>query len=81
MKVFGLFLLLIGVGCKEYFKPPALKNPPDLPVVDGFLNGGPDSTYIKLTHARSLRDTAPSIPESNAILFVEGDQQSVTYCP
>jgi Domain of unknown function (DUF4249) len=76
MKIFGL-LLLVSVGCKEYYTAPALKNAPDFLVVDGNLTGGPDSTYIKLTHARSLMDTAPASPELNALLTVEGDQNTL----
>ncbi len=48
MKYSGLFIWLIGFGCREYYEPPVLKNNPRLLVVDGFLNSSPDSTYIKL---------------------------------
>jgi hypothetical protein len=74
MKMLGLWVLLLTVGCKENYEPPAIKNNPDFLVVDGFLNAAPDSTYIKLTHTRNLADTAPGVPELNATLLVEGDQ-------
>lgn len=78
MKKFGIGILLFFAGCKEYYEPPALKNnSPDFLVVDGFLNSTPDSTYIRLTHTRSLVDTAPGIPELNASLMVEGDQNTL----
>jgi hypothetical protein len=77
MKKIGIILLLVCAGCKEYYEPPALKNNPDFLVVDGFLNTAPDSTYIKLTHTRNLADTAPGMPELNASLVVEGDQNTL----
>jgi hypothetical protein len=77
MKYSGLFIWLIGLGCREYYEPPVLKNNPRLLVVDGFLNSSPDSTYIKLTYTRNLRDTAPAVPALNATLLVEGDQNTL----
>ena len=77
MKYSGLFIWLIGLGCREYYEPTVLKNNPRLLVVDGFLNSSPDSTYIKLTYTRNLRDTAPSVPALNATLLVEGDQNTL----
>ena len=81
MKFFGLFLILICLGCRENYEPPALKNAPDFLVVDGFITGSPDSTYITLTHTRSLRDTAPGVPELNASMVVEGDQNTSVQLP
>jgi hypothetical protein len=78
MKYSCLFMWLICLGCKEYYEPPVLKHNPGLLVVDGFLNSSPDSTYIKLTYTRNLRDTAPAIPALNANLIVEGDQGDQT---
>ena len=76
MKLICVFLLLACSACKEYYEPPSVKNNPDYLVVDGILNGVPDSTYIKLTHTRNLRDTAPGSPELNAIVMVQGDQNT-----
>jgi hypothetical protein len=77
MKYSALFICLIGFGCREYYEPPVLKNNPRLLVVDGFLNSSPDSTYIKLSCTRNLRDTAPAVPALNATLMVEGDQNTL----
>ena len=77
MKYSSLFVWLIYCGCREYYEPPVLKNNPRLLVVDGFLNSTPDSTYIKLSYTRNLRDTAPSVPALNATLMVEGDQNTM----
>ena len=81
MKYTGLFGFLICLGCRQYYEPPALKNTPDFLVVEGFLTGSPDSTYITLTHTRSLKDTAPGSPELKASLVVEGDQNTITALP
>ncbi len=77
MKYPAFFIWLIGFGCREYYEPPVLKNNPHLLVVDGFLNSSPDSTYIKLSYTRNLRDTAPAVPALNATLMVEGDQNTL----
>jgi len=76
MKYFGLFLILICMGCREYYEPPALKNTPKYLVVEGLLTSSPDSTFITLTYTRSLIDSAPGSPELNARLIVEGDQNT-----
>jgi Domain of unknown function (DUF4249) len=77
MKYSGLFIVLICFGCREYYEPPVLKNNLRFLVVDGFLNGSPDSTHIRLTYTRNLSDTAPAVPALNASLIVEGDQNTL----
>src|SRR5882762_4563406 len=77
MKISALFLALICFGCREYYEPSSFKNNPGFLVVDGFLKGGQDSTYIKLSYTRSLRDTARSVSALNASLMAEGDQNTL----
>jgi hypothetical protein len=81
MKYLVLLTMLILPGCKEYYEPPALKNTPHYLVVDGILTNSPDSTYITLTYTRSLQDTAPSSPELNATIVVEGDKNTMITLP
>src|SRR5664279_4390896 len=76
MKWFWILLVLFITGCKEYYDPPAITDNPGFLVVDGFLNGGGDSTYIKLSHTRNLNDTGSKNPELNASILVEGDQHT-----
>jgi Domain of unknown function (DUF4249) len=57
-------------ACKEPFLPPALNSPPDLLVVDGILLSGNDSSYVTISHTRSLADTQTIIPELNAEVMV-----------
>ncbi|MDP9041933.1 MAG: DUF4249 domain-containing protein [Bacteroidota bacterium] len=78
MKCIGFFLVLVFFGCREYYAPPVLKQAPDFLVVDGFLNGTPDSTYIRLSYTRSLNDTAPAAPSLQATVMVEGNQNTLT---
>ena len=71
-----LFILVMAAGCRQSYNPPSIKNNPNFLVVDGFLNGNPDSTFITLTRTRNLIDSVPGIPESGASLTVEGDDYS-----
>ena len=73
MKYAVFLVLVICWSCKKPYEPPTLKNTPDFLVVDGFLTSSPDSTYIRLSHTRSIRDTAPSLPELSSTVAIEGD--------
>jgi hypothetical protein len=67
------WLTALGAGCREPYEPPATKSVNNFLVVDGFINGGNDSTFITLTRTRSLEDTVPQIPELHAHVSVEGE--------
>ena len=62
----------LAAGCKQPYTPPALKTNYNYLVVDGFINGGPDSTIITLSRTRSLVDSIPNTPELQAQVTVEG---------
>jgi hypothetical protein len=66
------FIYLGGWGCKEVYTPPAIKDNPDLLVVDGIVISGNDSTIITLSRTRSLVDSAPSVKELGAQVSVVG---------
>jgi hypothetical protein len=69
--VFLIFIMLLA-ACKESYVPPVVSiNDPYL-VVEGFINNGPDTTRINLTHTFKLDDTANVTPEANAVVMVEG---------
>src|SRR5450631_4049722 len=76
-----LFLIPVYLGCRQYYDPPALKKNPHYLVVDGFLNTSPDSTFIKLSYTRNINDTAPGLPELNATILVEDDQNTLVPLP
>src|SRR5664279_4031429 len=61
-----------GLSCKEVYTPPAIKNNPNLLVVDGIVVSGNDSTIITLSRTRSVADTIPSVKELNAKVSVVG---------
>jgi len=61
-----------GLSCKEVYTPPAIKNNPNLLVVDGIVVSGNDSTIITISRTRSVADTIPSVKELNAQVSVVG---------
>src|ERR1700682_5521964 len=75
LKHIMLFIFIMNLGgwnCKEVYTPPAIKNNPNLLVVDGIVISGMDSTIITISRSRSLSDTAPSVKELNAQVSVLG---------
>jgi len=73
-KIFALFLL--AIACKQTYTPPAIANPPDYLVVEGFIDATPgDSTVFTLSHTVKL-DSNRYIPESGATVTVEGSDNN-----
>ena len=61
-------------ACKEqYTLPPNVTGKHNFLVVEGYINVGQDTTFIRLTHSRGLNDTAELIAETGANLTVESD--------
>jgi len=81
---YGLQYLLYAMiaaltfGCKKPYLPPAVAGKVNYLVVEGIVNAGPDSTFIKLS--RTVNDTGrvKASPEINALVAVESDQ-NVSY--
>ena len=72
-----LILLPLGLfACKQAYVPPVVSTSRSYLVVEGFINNGPDSTYITLSHTFKLSDTAKVTPELHARLTVEGKDNS-----
>jgi len=69
-------LLLLTAACKQAYTPPVISANQAYLVVEGFINNGPDSTYITVTHTFKLKDTASVTPELHARLTVEGKDKS-----
>ena len=67
----GLLALLFG-ACKESYDAPVKSTNNSYLVVEGFINNGPDSTFINLTHTFKLDDTSRVTPELRAKVTVEG---------
>ena len=75
--VFSMALMAGGVGCKQTYLPPAVANPPNYLVVEGFIeNNGTDSTIFKLSRTVRL-DSNAYTPEHGASVTVEGTDNSI----
>ena len=57
----NLLILLAAFGCKQTYDPPAIKNNPNLLVVDGLINGNPGgTTTFQLPRTQTLSDSIGS---------------------
>ncbi|HEY4107388.1 DUF4249 domain-containing protein [Puia sp.] len=75
-KTLFLILLIASLGCRQTYQPPAIANPPDYLVVEGFINtNAGDTTFFNLSHTVKL-DTNAYHPESGAMVTVEGNDNS-----
>ena len=71
-----LLIMLAAVACKKSFDPPAINAPNSYLVIEGEINSGTDSTYIKLSRTVNIASKTSTKPELNAIVTVEGDQNT-----
>lgn len=81
MKNFKIALALLPIivglfSCKEPFNPPINSAAQTFLVVEGILNPGPNSTTIRLTRTYQLSDTARLRTVRNAVITVEGKDNS-----
>lgn len=65
-------------SCKKPYAPTIVKTAGNYLVVEGVIKAGPDSTIIQLSRTGSISDSVKLIPEKNAVVTVEGDQ-NVSY--
>src|SRR5476651_2707209 len=76
-------LLLTGIGillpaCKKLYTPAIADSITNPLIVEGVINNGPDSTFIKLSRSVSLSNAATTNPETKATVTIE-DNQNTTY--
>jgi hypothetical protein len=73
-----LLILLIAVAavCRKPYNPVILSTGTGYLVVEGVINSGSDSTFIKLSRTVKLSGKTSASPELNAIITVEGDQNT-----
>jgi hypothetical protein len=76
MKKIVVILIFFSGACKQAYDPPVHSTNNSYLVVEGFINNGPDSTFINLTHTFKLDDTSSVTPELHAQLTVEGKDNS-----
>jgi hypothetical protein len=70
--------VLLQVGCKKPYEPEIKKDVTSLLVVEGVINGNPNSvTTISLSRLRKLNDTSYNAPELNAGIRIEEEAGSV----
>lgn len=65
------------MGCRKPYNPPAIKSAGSYLVVEGVINSGADSTFIKLSQTVNLSDKIIANPVLHAVLAVEGDQGTI----
>ena len=69
-----VLIFLIFIGCKKAFTPPnALSNTSKYLVIDGVINSGNDSTFIKLSRTKKFENGIVIDYETGAQVTVEGD--------
>lgn len=69
-----LLIVLIFINCKKAFTPPgALTDINKYLVIDGIVNSGSDSTFIKLSRTKKFDKVIVIDPEGNAQVSVESD--------
>ena len=64
----GIILLSM---CKKLYNPTVADNQTNILVVEGVINNGPDSTFIKLSRAVSLSNATTTNPETKATVTIE----------
>jgi hypothetical protein len=75
--VIALFIVLIVVGCKKPFIPQEIKSGANrYLVIEGVINSGSDSTFIKISRTQKIDTVHNIIPETNATVSVESDANS-----
>lgn len=77
-KFYILLLLIISCiyGCREQYDPKVISSSRSFLVVEANLDPGPDSTIIRLTRTTALGDTAKIRVENNAIVTIEGEDNT-----
>jgi hypothetical protein len=62
------------MGCKKPYNPPAITGNGSYLVVEGVINSGTDSTFIKLSRTVNISSNVTTNPVLNAAVAVESDQ-------
>ena len=71
-----LLTTIIFAGCRKPYNPPALSLPGNYLVVEGVINSGADSTFIKLSRTVNISSNTIN-PESNALVTVESNRDNI----
>jgi len=68
--------ITVTSGCKKPYVPPVISSNNSYLVIEGLINSGADSTFIKITRTVKLSSKAAPAPELNAIVTVESDKNT-----
>lgn len=71
-----LFVLITVYSCRKPYLPAIVAANNNYLVVEGVINSGTDSTFIRLTRTVKLADTASYTPELNAAVTVQGSNNT-----
>jgi hypothetical protein len=74
--VYILFILIMAYSCRKPYLPAIVAANNNYLVVEGVLNSGTDSTFVKLTRTVKLADSASYTPELNATVTVQGNNNT-----
>jgi hypothetical protein len=76
-KLTGISILLIlGLACKKPYNPPVITAAGSYLVVEGVINPGTDSTFIKLSRTVNLSGKTAINPVPGAVLTIESNQNT-----
>jgi hypothetical protein len=71
-----LILIVAAASCRKPYLPPVVHAVNSYLVVEGVIDSGPDSTFIKLSRSVNISSKVSVKPELNAIVTVESDQNT-----
>ncbi len=69
-----LLAAIAAISCRKPYDPPAITKPNGYLVVEGTINSGADSTFIKLSRTINISSNAQISSELHAVVSVQGDQ-------
>ena len=72
----AIVLSILTSSCRKQYTPAVINAPNSYLVVEGVINSGSDSTFIKLSRTVKLSSKIASNPERSASVIVEGDQKT-----
>lgn len=75
---FSLFMLITSISCRKPYLPPVVAANNNYLVVEGMINSGQDSTFIKLSRTVRLSNKTTIHPETGASVMLQSDQ-NVSY--
>ena len=75
----SVFFMLMAtmISCKKPYDPPVISSNDSFLVVEGVINSGSDSTFIKLSRTINISGNVNSAAELHAVLTVESDQNAI----